>query len=49
MDKIVGIILDKIAVTPFAGVWIEIEDIFSSAGIAPVTPFAGVWIEISII
>ena len=24
MDKNVGIILDKIAVTPFAGVWIEI-------------------------
>ena len=40
--------MDKIAVTPFAGVWIEIEDIENMLKEALVTPFAGVWIEIQI-
>ena len=33
------------AVTPFAGVWIEITGMDGSNGINGVTPFAGVWIE----
>ena len=33
-------------VTPFAGVWIEIEDIEKMVKTTLVTPFAGVWIEI---
>ena len=49
MDKNVGIILDKIAVTPFAGVWIEIVKYGVDVLTGAVTPFAGVWIEISII
>ena len=40
-------LLAKIAVTPLAGVWIEIPaDTFDSISVS-VTPLAGVWIEIS--
>ena len=35
-------------VTPYAGVWIEIEDTIKNANNYQVTPYAGVWIEISI-
>ena len=38
-------LLVKIAVTPLAGVWIEISVKASIAGNAEVTPLAGVWIE----
>ena len=34
------------AVTPFAGVWIEILHRLTPCKICCVTPFAGVWIEI---
>ena len=34
------------AVTPFAGVWIEITVSVNTDPSVPVTPFAGVWIEI---
>ena len=34
------------AVTPFAGVWIEIPTFPRRIRISMVTPFAGVWIEI---
>ena len=33
-------------VTPFVGVWIEIEDTLQFSGLVIVTPFVGVWIEI---
>ena len=33
-------------VTPFAGVWIEICELFPLSEVPQVTPFAGVWIEI---
>ena len=36
-------------VTPFAGVWIEIQLCCIARAIHPVTPFAGVWIEIILI
>ncbi len=39
--------MDKIAVTPFVGVWIEIWFTTGFTVIAGVTPFVGVWIEIS--
>ena len=39
-------LLVKIAVTPLAGVWIEIDVRVSSCLCASVTPLAGVWIEI---
>ena len=32
-------------VTPFAGVWIEINVSLPLTGYSSVTPFAGVWIE----
>ena len=35
-----------ISVTPFAGVWIEINSVIDGDRIIIVTPFAGVWIEI---
>ncbi len=35
-----------VLVTPFAGVWIEIEYCFKDLVADMVTPFAGVWIEI---
>ena len=35
-----------VAVTPFAGVWIEMFSLSVSIPGASVTPFAGVWIEI---
>ena len=35
-------------VTPFAGVWIEIDYDGVSGDSSGVTPFAGVWIEISV-
>ena len=38
--------LTAAAVTPFAGVWIEIVLLPSLCYIPAVTPFAGVWIEI---
>ena len=36
----------QIYVTPFAGVWIEIDRLMLNAKTYNVTPFAGVWIEI---
>ena len=39
-------LLVKIAVTPLAGVWIEINAESSAKPIELVTPLAGVWIEI---
>ena len=33
------------SVTPFAGVWIEIDIYLLPSDSPPVTPFAGVWIE----
>ena len=36
-----------IAVTPCAGVWIEILTVFAGVKSMPVTPCAGVWIEIT--
>ena len=42
-----GPVLRQLAlVTPFAGVWIEIEDTGHHYSANSVTPFAGVWIEI---
>lgn len=38
--------MDKIAVTPLAGVWIEIKYEFQRIAKSIVTPLAGVWIEI---
>ena len=38
-------LLVKIAVTPLAGVWIEIEGNLGYNKITHVTPLAGVWIE----
>ena len=37
-----------ILVTPFAGVWIEIQKLNTSIKNMTVTPFAGVWIEITL-
>ena len=34
------------AVTPYAGVWIEIANFSKNSVPANVTPYAGVWIEI---
>ena len=39
-------LLVNIAVTPFVGVWIEMNDSTISAVSFTVTPFVGVWIEI---
>ena len=39
-------LLVNIAVTPFVGVWIEIEEFLHSMVVRFVTPFVGVWIEI---
>ena len=36
-----------IQVTPYAGVWIEIEEIALLKKSVSVTPYAGVWIEIA--
>ena len=36
----------RAAVTPFAGVWIEIQSVLPKGLMPSVTPFAGVWIEI---
>ena len=33
-------------VTPYAGVWIEIDIFLTQVDIQKVTPYAGVWIEI---
>ena len=33
-------------VAPFAGAWIEIENIDVEAALVEVAPFAGAWIEI---
>ena len=38
--------MQSIGVTPFAGVWIEIEHTGCAQITVAVTPFAGVWIEI---
>ena len=38
--------MDKIAVTPFVGVWIEILNFTKTVPAETVTPFVGVWIEI---
>ena len=46
MPKYKKKILAIIAVTPFAGVWIEMDNLVASIGQIAVTPFAGVWIEI---
>ena len=40
-------ILFIFAVTPFAGVWIEIQAHVINGRFGKVTPFAGVWIEIA--
>ena len=51
-DKYVNIVhhvekvLCNIAVTPFVGVWIEIDKLGIVSVIEFVTPFVGVWIEI---
>ena len=37
---------EREAVTPLAGVWIEIYSYPQSPGLSEVTPLAGVWIEI---
>ena len=39
-------LLVNIAVTPFVGVWIEINALLNLIGSSGVTPFVGVWIEI---
>ena len=39
-------LLVNIAVTPFVGVWIEIDSYRRRSRAAEVTPFVGVWIEI---
>ena len=39
--------MDKIAVTPFVGVWIEIAIECVDVVLKEVTPFVGVWIEIA--
>ena len=39
-------LVDELIVTPYAGVWIEIENIIGVGVIDLVTPYAGVWIEI---
>ena len=40
-------LLVNIAVTPFVGVWIEINiDVENDTYLIDVTPFVGVWIEI---
>ena len=39
-------ILGSVDVTPFAGVWIEINSLLILDISVDVTPFAGVWIEI---
>ena len=39
-------LLVNIAVTPFVGVWIEIDTEWADAIQKSVTPFVGVWIEI---
>ena len=33
-------------VAPFAGAWIEIEELTKDGGVMVVAPFAGAWIEI---
>ena len=35
-----------IKVAPFAGAWIEIEELAKDGGVMVVAPFAGAWIEI---
>ena len=40
--------MDKIAVTPFVGVWIEIVAVLCLTFLLAVTPFVGVWIEMTI-
>ena len=40
-------LLVNIAVTPFVGVWIEIQKLLRTNQGNMVTPFVGVWIEIS--
>ena len=42
-------LLVKIAVTPLAGVWIEIMHLISTWQHKHVTPLAGVWIEIEVL
>ena len=37
-----------IIVTPFMGVWIEIEKEVSGLDLVDVTPFMGVWIEMPV-
>ena len=39
-------LLVNIAVTPFVGVWIEINFVRFTTDVVEVTPFVGVWIEI---
>ena len=39
-------LLVNIAVTPFVGVWIEIQVLRKEILLHGVTPFVGVWIEI---
>ena len=41
-------LLVNIAVTPFVGVWIEINETIAVSQDDLVTPFVGVWIEICI-
>ena len=37
---------DEVAVTPLAGVWVEILYMEKSQTLRTVTPLAGVWVEI---
>ena len=39
----------RFAVTPYAGVWIEIASKLLFANCVAVTPYAGVWIEIDFV
>ena len=39
----------RFAVTPYAGVWIEISILISTQDFPCVTPYAGVWIEITVL
>ena len=41
--------IDRLHVTPYAGVWIEIVILCLPQAGFKVTPYAGVWIEISVI
>ena len=40
------LIFISLSVTPFVGVWIEMDIVDKYSGKSSVTPFVGVWIEI---